>query len=112
MNTPPPKKICKKSVQNETNVCNIPLPHIPVAGRLKYFIAQWQTLTNDSEVLDMVHGMHIDLIDKPEQNKCPFPIPFSQQETAFMDQHVGELLAKGVIKPSFHKPGEFVSTVF
>ena len=93
-------------------VSEIPLPHIPVTGHLKYFAKEWKEITSDREIVDMVLGMHIELTDKPVQSKHPFPIPFSAEETKFMDNHVKELLAKNVITKTFPEEGDFVSTVF
>ena len=60
----------------------------------------------------MVLGMHIELTDKPVQSKHPFPIPFSAEETEFMDNHVKELPMKNVITKTFPEKGDFVSTMF
>ena len=90
----------------------IPLPHIPVAGRLKYFAKEWKEITSDREIIDMVSGMHIELTEKPIQSHHPFPIPFSAQETEFMDKHIEELLNKNVIAKTVPEQGDFVSTVF
>ena len=56
--------------------------------------------------------MHIELTEKPIQSHHPFPIPFSAQETEFMDKHIEELLNKNVIAKTVPEQGDFVSTVF
>ena len=55
------------------------LPHvstlyleIPVGGRLRNFLLQWQQITADHSILEMITGMNIDLVDFPWQQKL-FP---------------------------------------
>ena len=48
----------------------------------------------------------------PHQMKHPKEIKFSNVETGFIDTEIKRLLEKGVIVPSCHETGEFVSTIF
>ena len=101
-----------QSTNKTSMVSGIPLPHIPVAGRLKFFIDQWKCITTDCEIMDIVYGMHIDPNRNTTPEETPLPIPFSEQECKFMDNHITELLSKKVITKTHHEKGEFVSTVF
>ena len=38
----------------------IPLPHIPAGSPLKHFLSEWYTVMQDTEIIQMVKGMHID----------------------------------------------------
>ena len=90
----------QKSPVVSTNkfISSVPLPHIPVAGHLSFFVHEWQNLTSDPEILDMVMGMHVELDSVPVQNKTPYPLHFSPEETAAVDEHIEILLKKGVIQ--------------
>ena len=91
---------------------SIPLPHIPVGGRLRHFLPQWRHITSDNSVLDMVRGLHIDLCEFPSQTTAPSPLRFTQEEELATDHLISELLNKNAIVPSEHEPGEFISTIF
>ena len=42
---------------------SIPHPDIPVGGRLQHFRKQWESVTSDPEILKMVSGFSLPLID-------------------------------------------------
>ena len=83
-----------------------------MGGRLRYLYLQWQQLTSDYEILDMISGMHINLTEFPFQDRPPKPLRFSQEETLATEHLIEELLAKKAIKRSKHEPGDFISTIF
>ena len=43
----------------------LPLPSLPVGGRLQYFMKFWKHLTSDPNILDMISGMPLELTDIP-----------------------------------------------
>ena len=90
----------------------IPLPQIPVGGRFKYFLSEWYTITQDPEIIQMVKGMHIDLLDEPVQSFEPRPLQFSLEEDHATDDLVRALLYKNTIEPCSPEPGEFISMIF
>lgn len=83
-------------------------------GKLKYFSKNWQNLTNDRHVLDIVKHCHIEFVDNttPNQIFIPREIIMSQKETEVLDAEILKLIDKGVIIEVDHSPGEFISTVF
>ena len=98
--------------KTQLTMVSVPLPSIPVGGRLKHFFPQWRSITSDPEILDMVSGMHLEFVDFPQQFKIPKPLVFSKQEMQAADILIGSLLTKNAIEPCSHEPGEFISTVF
>ena len=89
------------------------LPHILVAGCLKFFKSQWLDLTSDPEILDMIQGMHIDTVFTPAQDTFPHELQFGQDETEAVNNQIMALLQKKAIIPCDPPtPGEYVSTVF
>ena len=91
---------------------DIPLPHVPVGGRLRYFLPQWTQITSDKEVLSMVAGLEINLTDIPFQYKQPSELKFSAEEVAATDSLIEELINKNAVVRCDHEPYEYVSTVF
>ena len=90
-----------------------PLPHIPVGGRLRFFLDEWKKFTSDPFILDMVSGMSLDLTDIPLQESLPHEIKMNAVETAAAERHIKELLQKGAIKPStFNPQTDFLSNIF
>ena len=92
---------------------SIPLPHIPVGGRLTYFHRQWEQMTSDPEILKMVSGFSLPMVDFEPQKSVPYPLRFSPHEHRAADEEIQKLLAKdAIMKCDGIYPGDFVSTVF
>lgn len=53
-----------------------------VAGRLKHFVQEWETITSDPVILDSVQHCHIDFVDNeiPVQKQISGNILFSSKE--------------------------------
>ena len=68
------------------------------AGRLQYFLKEWEELPNDSFILELVKGYQIPFLSEPFQTAPPSSISISQEETAIVDQEIQEILKKGAIK--------------
>ena len=74
-------------------------PEIPVGGRLKFFLNQWQKITQDRWVLSvMKEGLKLEFISKP-----PFSgvrqTNASAQNLSILQLEVDKLLQKGAIEP-------------
>ena len=92
---------------------SIPLPHVPVGGRLKHFLPQWKALTSDPFILNMVTGMDIPLENRQPQVSIPPELVFSEAEKQAADEQIQTLLNKRAIVECFHiGPDDFVSNVF
>ena len=85
------------------------IPRVPLAGRLKHFLAAWKKLTGDKEISNMVEGLEIPFVSKPFQTKIPHQIKFSPQQEGLVLQ---EMLQKGAVIPVKHQEGEFLSNIF
>ena len=82
------------------------------AGKIRTCYSMWQELTSDPEILDTVKGLNIDFIANPWQGKVPSQKKFSLGESKIIESEINKLLVKGVIIPTTHEPGEFMSTIF
>ena len=68
-----------------------------VGGRIQHFLPVWRSLTSDSQILDMVTGLHVEFVSDTLlcQITVPQPILFSDVEAQIVDGEVMKLLAKG-----------------
>ena len=75
---------------------SIPEPHrsIPVGGRLKYFKKEWEKVTSDPDILKIISGLSIPLVNFEQQNRTPFPYKFSEHEMRAADEEIQKLLSK------------------
>ena len=83
-----------------------------VAGRIKNFIQNWEDLTTDSFILNIVAGCKIDLQKMPVQHTAPRETKFSAKERHFVNIEIRKLFDKQVIIPSQHEADQFISTIF
>ena len=65
----------------------------------------WQELISDPEILNTVKGLNIEFIRNPWQGRAP-------DKKKHLVWRKVKLLVKGVIIPTTHGPGEFISTIF
>ena len=85
------------------------------AGNIKNCLLAWSELTSDSEVLDTVEGLPIDLDQEFEDLTSTIvqpQYPLGAEEHTFVEQEIDRLLHLGAICPTTHEPGEFVSPIF
>lgn len=64
------------------------------AGRLKYYSHEWEKITADSNILDIVKHCKIEFIDnvQPCQSKAPFQNIFNEKENEVIDNEIQNLL--------------------
>ena len=72
----------------------------------------WRKLTSDPEILDTVHGMHIEFNELPVQLEPCLQSFLANKNHKLVDDEISSLIEKKVIVPSTHEPGEFVSPIF
>ena len=87
------------------------LPHIPVAGRLALFYDEWQNITSDKEILQMVSGLHLPLLHEPSQETV-VTYPFSTEENLNIGKEMQKLMCKGVVHEVHHVDGKYLSPIF
>ena len=82
------------------------------AGSLAAHSHKWHGLTSDPEILETVTGQHIEFDTVPIQEKPFMQTKLSNIQTESVYLEIAQLLKKGVIQPSKHEAGEFISTIF
>ena len=95
-----------------TDFVSIPSPEIPVGGHIQNFVPAWRDLTSDLEIIKIVEGLDIPLVEVQHQSHIPHPLQVSADETKAADEQIQQLLQKGAIEECQHtNPDDFVSTV-
>lgn len=82
------------------------------AGRIRWFIQNWQLITQDQWVLEMVQGLWLPFTQMPVQSKLPPEVHLSADSTDMIMAEVEELKCKGAISPILQTPGSFLSQLF
>ena len=89
------------------------IPNVPLAGRLRHFLASWKLLTRDPVILSVIEGYQIPFLCSPHQESAPKEIHMSQTEKELVTMEVSEMLEKGAItKVVNQKEKGFLSQLF
>ena len=88
------------------------IPNVPLAERLAYFIAAWEKITQNQDILSIVKGYEIPFVSLPFQEKIPNLTKMSKEQFSLVEQEVLEMLEKGAIQKVVPKQGQFVSNLF
>ncbi len=82
------------------------------ASQIAYALREWQNLTSDPTILQVVRGVKIEFCpgQRPQDNVRPSNFNRTQQQ--IVANEIQNLLKKGVIMPFVHEPGEFISPIF
>ena len=78
--------------------CSLKIPTIPLAGRLVYFLGNWDKLSKHQNILQIVKGYQIPFHCRPKQKRETKEINFSIQEKETILLEVGNLLKKGAVE--------------
>jgi len=84
------------------------------AGRLKHYVNEWEKLTADPNILDIVKHCHIELIFKCSvyQNTSFSQYHFSSLESVAIENEIKQLLKIGVIVEARPHKNQFISPIF
>ena len=86
-------------------------PH-QICGRLTWFLRNWQKLTSDPWVLNVVSGYQIDWSAKPHQMPSMHMPNYSEIENKHLSQEVDEMMMKSVIEVAEPEKDQFVGHIF
>ena len=53
------------------NLFPVKIKQLPKAGRVKHFVKEWERLTNDPMILDIIRGYKISFSLPPRQSRVP-----------------------------------------
>ena len=89
----------------------LPLPSIPVGGRLGHFAQNWANITDDNWVLSMVRkGYVIPFRERPVL--CQDPLFFQQHVSQQLEKLVTNLLLKGAVEKIQRECPGFYAQIF
>ena len=75
----------------------LPLPNIPVGGRLAHFAQNWARITADKWVLSVIrNGYRIPFLERPILSLDP--VFFQQPLSQHLEEEVSSLLSKGAVE--------------
>ena len=102
-----------KSFLSSLDLSAVETDHLPIAGRLQFFVENWQVVTNDPWVISAISGYHIPFTVIPHQGFLPSH-KVSVEDEILIDKELGELIQKQAIHPvSEHDYNTgFVSNLF
>ena len=80
-------------------------------GQLARFLEKWKEITSDSEVLNCVKGQYIEFSTQPTKNLGPKRKTFNISDSLVIEAEIQKLLDKGVIEPTQHESGEYISPI-
>ena len=85
-----------------------------MAGQLQNYIANWQRITSDPVILDVVAHCHIEFEDEPllSSNIARPQCTFSTSEQIIIDNEIEKFLEKGIIEPSIYETCQVISPIF
>ena len=82
-----------------------------VLATLKHCLNEWQNITSDKVILDLVRGYIIEFEETPHQTTVPRECKFNLTELEYVRNEIQILLAKKVIQISTFEPGQFISSI-
>ena len=89
----------------------LPLPQVPVGGRLAHFVHNWQSITDDPWVLSIIRrGYLIPFSEPPPLSEVP--IFFNQSKDSRLEEEVANLLLKGAVEKINPVSPGFYSRIF
>ena len=88
------------------------IPRVNLAGRLKFFLQVWKTLTRDPTILEVVQGYKIPFHTTPEQPCLPHQPKMRAQDNLLIQEEIEAMLKKGAIHEVSHVNKEFLSNLF
>ena len=82
------------------------------AGRISQFYSDWEKLTSDTVILNMVTGFKIPFTEIPQQQALPKRPSFTEQETLHIEAEITKLLKCRVFAKCENKKGDYFSNTF
>ena len=84
---------------------NHSIENFSLAGRSKNFRKNWEKVTNNPEILRIVSGLKIDVLEEPLQTKPPHLARISREEASLIEEEVKAMLEKGAVQKAKEMKG-------
>lgn len=69
-----------------------------IAGRLKFFVNAWASITNDEFILNCISGCKIRFSSEPVQDRLPKQNCLNSKDKPLLEEAVSNLFNLGAIK--------------
>ena len=102
----------EKTIPNIEDLHPVPLPQVPVRGRLSLFFDKWLKLTDNFEILNMVTRMSLEFDEDVVSTSKSQQLPLTPSEHEATSIEIKELLWENAIVPCKHEFPEYVSNIF
>lgn len=83
-----------------------------MAGRLKNFVSNWETITSEQRILEAIRGVTLDFYECSTQQFVPSQYKFNPSEVKIIDEQPESFLSRGIIEKVVHSKGEYISNIF
>ena len=94
------------------NFLHVKATPAPMAGRLNFYSENWEKLTQDVNILSIVHSFKIPFSQSPFQYGPPHLARVNHKESLQINSEIKKMLRKGAIQQVKSEPGEFLSNLF
>ena len=84
----------------------------PLAGRLKFYLENWEKLTQDVNILSIAQSFKIPFSQTAFQYGPPKLARMNKEERLQINSKIKEMLNKGAVQQVKSEPGEFLSNFF
>ncbi len=81
-------------------------------GQISKSLPQWEAITSDPTILQIVKGEKIEFIAEPPTQSVCAGNSIAKEHHLKIDQEIESLLHKKVLVECQHEPGEFLSPIF
>ena len=82
------------------------------AGQISKYLSEWEKLTSDPEILQIVAGDIITFDNDPPEKSVTRKCNVSTETKVSMDEEILSMKSKKIIVGCSHEPGEFLSPIF
>ena len=93
----------------------LPLPHLPVGGRLVSFVNVWEEIDAESWVLSTIRkGLRLQFITRPPLTSTPIPVslPVNPERRQVLLDELHKMLTKGAVEIVSHSDLGYYSHLF
>ena len=100
---------CFQSFKNRFSANSQP---VVLAGHVRHFLPNWEQITGDPAILDVVQGYQLEFLAPPRQGRIRQALQFSRAESYNIDSEVVTLLEKGALNTVKPVSDQFLSSLF
>ena len=83
-----------------------------IAGRLRFFLEFWKSITCDKFILNVIAGLEIPFESLPTQTNAPPQIRCSDIEKQSVNHEIHKFIEKGIVHEVSPCEGQYISQIF